>query len=382
MSQQNLEQVLQAAKSPVDLLRNSQIGAYVYPVVPTEFTQLARRAARLARDGGAVRPVASHGGTLVDGSRRPQDAVASRDQQLREVSGRTAPSSSRPCSYDGYVIGDVIMFHLAENELNLVGRAPTVNWVQFHARDRRIQRRGAHATTGRRRTRGQGGRSAQHYRYQMQGPNAEQCSKAERRSDSATSSSSTWTRSTSRAGRCARCATAWPARPGLEIWGPYEEREEIREAILEAGKDFGLVQVGSRAYATNTLESGWIPSPLPAVYTGEKMKKYREWLPANGYEATGSLGGSFVSNNIEDYYVTPVRARLRIVREVRPRLHRPRGAREDGQGQPQRQKVTFVWNGEDVRQVIAVACSSPAPSTTSTSTCRCPTTPPPRSTRS
>ena len=35
------------------------------------------------------------------------------------------------------------------------------------------------------------------------------------------------------------------------------------------------------------------------------MKKYREWLPANGYEATGSIAGSFVSDNIEDYYVNP-----------------------------------------------------------------------------
>ena len=35
------------------------------------------------------------------------------------------------------------------------------------------------------------------------------------------------------------------------------------------------------------------------------MKKYREWLPAGGYEATGSIGGSFVSDNIEDYYLTP-----------------------------------------------------------------------------
>ena len=76
--------------------------------------------------------------------------------------------------------------------------------------------------------------------------------------------------------------------PGLEIWGPYEEGDEIRDAILEAGKEFGIVAVGSRAYATNTLESGWIPSPLPAVYSGDKMKKYREWLPASGYEGTGS----------------------------------------------------------------------------------------------
>ena len=35
------------------------------------------------------------------------------------------------------------------------------------------------------------------------------------------------------------------------------------------------------------------------------MKKYREWLPATGYEGTGSIGGSFVSDDIEDYYMTP-----------------------------------------------------------------------------
>ena len=53
--------------------------------------------------------------------------------------------------------------------------------------------------------------------------------------------------------------------PGLEIWGPHEEREEIRAAIVEAGREFGLRQVGARAYATNTLESVWIRSPMPAV---------------------------------------------------------------------------------------------------------------------
>ena len=37
MSQQNLEQVLKAAGNPVKMLRNSRIGAYVYPVVSGEF---------------------------------------------------------------------------------------------------------------------------------------------------------------------------------------------------------------------------------------------------------------------------------------------------------------------------------------------------------
>jgi glycine cleavage system aminomethyltransferase T len=35
------------------------------------------------------------------------------------------------------------------------------------------------------------------------------------------------------------------------------------------------------------------------------MKAYRQWLPATSYEGTGSLGGSFCSKNIEDYYMTP-----------------------------------------------------------------------------
>ena len=36
------------------------------------------------------------------------------------------------------------------------------------------------------------------------------------------------------------------------------------------------------------------------------MKAYREWLSANCYEAgKASIGGSFVSDNIEDYYLTP-----------------------------------------------------------------------------
>ncbi|MYF87092.1 MAG: hypothetical protein F4178_12160, partial [Rhodospirillaceae bacterium] len=94
--------------------------------------------------------------------------------------------------------------------------------------------------------------------------------------------------------------------PGLELWGPYEEGEEVRTALIEAGEGLGLTQVGSRAYASNTLESGWIPSPLPAIYTGGATEAaYRRWMPANCYEATGSIGGSFVSDEIEDYYCTP-----------------------------------------------------------------------------
>ena len=85
-------------------------------------------------------------------------------------------------------------------------------------------------------------------------------------------------------------------------------RPTSSRSILQAARDVGvdLRQVGSRAYSTNTLESGWIPSPLPGIYTGDGMlAEYRQWLGADSYEANGSIGGSMVSKKIEDYYVNP-----------------------------------------------------------------------------
>ena len=70
--------------------------------------------------------------------------------------------------------------------------------------------------------------------------------------------------------------------PGLEIWGPYDEQEYVREEILKAGEEFGLIPVGSRAYPSNTLESGWIPSPAAGdLHRRQAGKDYRKWLGAD-----------------------------------------------------------------------------------------------------
>jgi vanillate/3-O-methylgallate O-demethylase len=140
--------------------------------------------------------------------------------------------------------------------------------------------------------------------------------------------------------------------PGLEIWGPYEEQEDIRSAIVEAGRDFGLVQVGSRAYPSNTLESGWIPSPLPAIYTGAKLKPYREWLGADSYEATGGIGGSFVSDTIEDYYLNPWKLGYGPFVKFDHDFH-GREALEQIDPAAQRSKVTLAWNPEDMAKIFA-----------------------------
>jgi vanillate/3-O-methylgallate O-demethylase len=188
------------------------------------------------------------------------------------------------------------------------------------------------------------------YRYQIQGPNAEQVTTklnggpfAEIRFFNMGE-----IRIAGRKVRALRHGMA--GAPGLEVWGPYAEGDEIRNAILEAGKEFGMVQVGARAYATNTLESGWIPSPVPPVYSGDKMKPYREWLPVTGYEANASLGGSFVSDKIEDYYTTPYELGYAGFTKFD---HDFIGmdALKKMEGKRNRKKVTFAWDDDDVVRV-------------------------------
>jgi vanillate/3-O-methylgallate O-demethylase len=135
------------------------------------------------------------------------------------------------------------------------------------------------------------------------------------------------------------------------MFGPWEHGEEVRNAIIEAGQDYGMRQVGSRTYPTSCLESGWIPSPLPAIYTGEEMKGYRQWLNAKSYEGTASLGGSFYSDNITDYYLTPYDLGYGpFVKFDHDFVGRT--ALEKIADHPKRKKVTLVWNGDDVARVF------------------------------
>jgi hypothetical protein len=39
--------------------------------------------------------------------------------------------------------------------------------------------------------------------------------------------------------------------------------------------------------------------------SADRFDVFREWLPAAGYEGSASIGGSFVSADIEDCYFTP-----------------------------------------------------------------------------
>ena len=250
------------------------------------------------------------------------------------------------CNHEGHVIGDAILFGHSENKVSIVGRPSVPNWVEYNAivgnYDVKVTRdeRSVSNPTGR-----------LLYRFQIQGPNALDLIKAVHEGEFPEIKFFNMG-DLKIAGCKVRALNHNMSRMGgLELHGPAADGETVRAAILKAGKQFGLVQGGARSYSTVSPESGWIPSPMPAIWT-EKLKAYREWLPDNGFEANASIGGSFSSNNIEDYYQTPWD--LGYGRHVKfDHDFIGREALEKLEPQPHRRKVWLRWNKEDSLKIFA-----------------------------
>ncbi len=345
MSQKNLEERLQAAGSAVKLLRESPIGPHVYPVVPLEYTNW-RDEQRAWRETCILFNQSYH---MTDMYVEGPDAPKLLERLGVNTFKNFGPNKAKqyvPVNHDGFVIGDVILFHLEQNRFNLVGRPPVHNWVQYHAetgkydvkldRDERTAARTGPDTLTRK-----------VYRYQVQGPHALKVMEKVTGKPVPEVKFFNMSEFTIAGRRVRALRHGMVGQPGFELFGPWEDGEAVKAAIVEAGQEFGLRLSGSRTYSSNTLESGWIPSPLPAVYTGEQMKAYRQWLPANSFEAMASLGGSFYSDDIRDYYLTPYDLGYgSIVKFDHDFIGRE--ALEKIAANPRRTKVTLALNSDDV----------------------------------
>ena len=345
MSHRNLEELLQATGNAVKLLRNSQIGPYAFPVVRSEFSNW-RDEQRAWKETCALFDQSHHMTDLyVEG---PDALKAFSDLAVNSFKTFKVNQAKQfvACNHTGYVIGDAILFYLAENKFNLVGRPPAANWVHYN-----VETRGYKATVERdeRSAVNQGRR--QTYRFQIQGPNAVKT--MEKVTGKPAPDIKFFNMDVFQvAGRAVRALRhGMVGQPGWELWGPWEDGDAVRDAIVAAGQEFGIRQVGARAYPTTCLESGWIPSPLPAIYTGDEMKSYRQWLSTKSYEAMASLGGSFVSDKIADYYLTPYDLGYGpFVKFDHDFVGRP--ALEKIVNDQKRKKVTLVWNGDDTERAL------------------------------
>ena len=345
MSFKTLEEAIQAAGNPVTMLRNSQIGPYAFPVVRHEFTNW-RDEQRSWRESCALFDQSHHMTDLyVQG---PDALKVFSDLGVNSVKTFRVNQAKQfvACNEQGYVIGDAILFYLDTNKFNLVGRPPAANWVQYH-----VETGGYKATAERdeRSAMNQGRRKT--FRYQVQGPHALRV--MEKVLGKPAPDIRFFNMEVIQiAGRPVHALRhGMVGQPGWELFGAWEDGEAVRDAIVAAGQEYGIRQVGARTYPTTCLESGWIPSPLPAVYLGEEMKRYRQWLTGKSYEAMASLGGSFYSDNIADYYLTPFDLGYGpFVKFDHDFVGR--AALEKVADHQKRKKVTYVWDGEDVERAL------------------------------
>jgi syringate O-demethylase len=343
----SLEELITTTDSTVEMLRNMQTGPNVYPGVPPEFTNW-RDEQQAWQNTCILFDLSYHMVDLRLHGPGALDLLKLVGFNSFDGFGPNKAKQLAPVNHDGYVIGDVILFQLDDGLYELVGRMPSLNWIIYHAEredfavDYSVDQRTVMRDDPSRR---------QSYRLQVQGPNA--MATMEKVLGGPVPEVRFFNMATFEiAGRQVRALRHGMAgQPGFELFGPWDDKEPVVDAIVAAGEDFGLRRVGARAYSSNTLESGWIPSPLPAVYTGESIKAYREWLPADSYEARASLGGSFVSDSVEDYYFTPWDLGYgHFVRFDHDYIGKD--ALEEMSVDPPREKVTLALDDDDVLAVI------------------------------
>ncbi|SPF80214.1 aminomethyltransferase family protein [Pseudoprimorskyibacter insulae] len=342
----SLEDKLKDYDSPAQMLQNAQIGKYVYPI-PAEFSNWVDE--QLAWRNTAV---------LFDQSVHMTDLYVKGPDTIRLLSdlavnsfkgfGRNKAKQIVCCNEDGYLIGDSILFGLEDDEVNIVGRPNIPNWVQYHAEtggyDVEVFRdeRRLDAPDAPRRT----------YRYEVQGPNAMAILEAVNEGGPLVTKFFNMGEITIAGCKARTLSHGMGGQKGLELWGPYEDGPKVKAALVEAGKAYGMRQAGARAYATVAMESGWIPSPLPAIYTGASTKGFREWLTDRSFEAVASIGGSYQSGDVTDYYLTPWDLDYhRVIKFDHDFIGRAALEKMTEAG-GHRTKVTLVWDKESILEIF------------------------------
>ena len=345
MARRSLYDALQAAHDPIDMLRNRNRGSVRYPNVPSQYTNWIeeqrawRETCSLADQSHHMVDLWVEGPDALDvfsdlGVNRFADSEVGRAKQLVT------------CNPDGYVIGDGILFRLADDRFHLVGLAPAPNWVQYNVET------GAYDATAER-----DGDSVmrdgppKNFRYQIQGPNALAVMEAVT-DDRLPAIPFFGFADLSIGGREVRAlGHGMSGETGFEFWGPYEYGEAVRDAVLDAGREFGIRRLGWKSYASGGVPLGWIANPLPAVYD-EGMSKYQQWLGADSFEATFAVGGSFAPEDVQEYYLQPFEMGYgRFVSFDHDFVGR--AALERTAEESTRTKVTLVWNVEDVTDIHA-----------------------------
>ena len=297
----SLQQGIDQAGSPIKLLWKPAFPAWKPPVIPDEFVGWREEQAA-SYDGVGFSDLSHHMRDLfIEGP----DAT----RLLSEVSANNYESFAIdhakqfvPVTEDGLIVQDGILLRESENRYVLSGPPASQNWVLWNAEQGGYDVEFVDDVDSQFRP---GGGPPVLFRYQVQGPQA--LALVEQVFGGPLPETkffhSTLVTLDGREFRALRHGMA--GQPGYEFIGDWKHAEYVKDALLRAGEDHGLIQIGALAYSTNGIESGWIPTPTPAIYTDPKLQAYREWLPIFSFEGQRGIHGTDYSENIEDFYVSP-----------------------------------------------------------------------------
>jgi len=354
MSEQTLQQKIDSTSDLVGMLRNQQVGPNPYPGVPAEYSNW-RNEQRAWAKSAVLFNQSYH---MVELYVRGPDAFDLLQYlAINSFKGFQVNKAKQfvPVTPDGYVIGDVILFYLDEEEFSLVGRVPAIEWVEFHAQYQKPDGGKWNVTVERdERTAMRSDGVRKNYRFQLQGPNAMKILSQAMGTDAPDLKFFNMAHIDIAGKDVIALRHGMAGQPGYELFGPWADYKAVHSALVEAGKDHGLALVGGRAYSSNTLESGWLPSPLPATYTGDSqmMKDFRAWAGADSYAGKCSIGGSYVPDSIEGYYLTPWDIGYgHIVKFDHDFVGRE--ALERMANETHKTKVTLALNNEDVMRAMS-----------------------------
>lgn len=253
------------------------------------------------------------------------------------------------CNPDGHIIGDAILFCEDENRVSVVGKPMVANWLRYQVETGDYDVTVAHidppspTLTDRAR-----------FRFQVQGPNADKLLEVLNGGPLPDIPFFEMGRFNIGPHEVIALNHRMSGAPGYEFWGPSEVGQEVMDLIMAAGQEYGLTPIGGRTYPVTAAVSGWVGSLLPAIYTGEKMRAYREWLPAAGFEARHSVGGSLATGQIEDFYRTPYDMGYGFMIKFDHDFV-GREALETMAPEKRLKKVRLIWHGEDVVDIFASA---------------------------
>lgn len=251
------------------------------------------------------------------------------------------------CNRQGQVIGECVLYYLQDGSFELVSGMHFQNWVQYLAETGRWK-----VTLERDNPTYMNPNGRRKFRFGMDGPRAQDifAEVVEGGAPDIPFFNHAVVRIAGVEVLALRHGMA--GHRGVELSGDFADGDKVMARLLQAGEKHGLRRGGTIAYFSACAEGAWMSYPLPAIYTADDLRPYREWLPADGWEASSQLGGSFRSQNIEDYYVTPLDLGYdRILKFDHDFIGR--AALEEMVKGPRRRNVSLVWNSEDVSRVFA-----------------------------